>query len=246
MRNKIFTILFAIICLLTNNCSCQTNKIADSMQKDINRLLPTGEVMVDIMDSINQNLRQQELMQKFQTAVQQNYDWFVDYMKTVPAGQPMPYHKNLGLTESEYDEMQSHLNDIELSSSGKEKIIIQKDNNVIEFKANGKLQLLNYLKIDLNKNIVIFLNNQLPFTDTANITTETNALKSKWKGYNWRMEEPTDLDFENIKNLQTVDIKQYKFTLGQLEKNNKTWLYLKGREFNNGEYQVNFEISVVF
>lgn len=216
------------------------------MQKDINRLLPAGEVMVDVMDSINQNQRQQELMQKFQTAVQQNYDWFVDYMKTVPTGQPMPYHKNLGLTESEYAEMQSSFNDVELFSSGKEKVTIQKENNIIQFKASGKLELLNYLKIDLNNNIVTFLNYQLSFSNTANITTETNALKSKWKGYNWKMEEPKDIDWESIKDLQTINIKQYKFTLGQLKKNNKTWLYLKGREIEKGENQVNFELSIIF
>ncbi|GHT33781.1 hypothetical protein FACS189434_08780 [Bacteroidia bacterium] len=238
--------LFISICLITNSCGGQTNKITDSMQKDINRLLPAGEVMVDVMDSINQNQRQQELMQKFQTAVQQNYDWFVDYMKTVPTGQPMPYHKNLGLTESEYAEMQSSFNDVELFSSGKEKVTIQKENNIIQFKASGKLELLNYLKIDLNNNIVTFLNYQLSFSNTANITTETNALKSKWKGYNWKMEEPKDIDWESIKDLQTINIKQYKFTLGQLKKNNKTWLYLKGREIEKGENQVNFELSIIF
>jgi hypothetical protein len=41
-------------------------------------------------------------------------------------------------------------------------------------------------------------------------------------------------------------MKQYKLTIGKLDKNGKTYLSLKGREIENGARTVNFEIPVQF
>jgi hypothetical protein len=39
---------------------------------------------------------------------------------------------------------------------------------------------------------------------------------------------------------------QYKFTIGRLEKNGKTYMSLKGREVEDGAKTVDFELSVQF
>lgn len=242
--------LFIGLLLLANCSSSQpTDKrplITGNITTDVNNLLPEGKVQVDVMDGIKQNPRQEELTKKFQTGIQQNYEWFVDYMKTVPEGEPMPYHKNLGLAESEYKELQGYMNDIELVSSGKSDITIKKNKNIIEFTASGKLQLLEAVKIDLSKNIVVVGEYELPFSDTANITTDTNGLKSKWKGYTWKLEEPKDMDLNALKNLQSLKAKQYKFTIGRLDKTGKTFISIKGQEIENGAKQVSFELPLIF
>lgn len=66
------------------------------------------------------------------------------------------------------------------------------------------------------------------------------------KGFNWKLEEPNDLDPEQFKDLKNLTVKLYKVTLGRLEKNGKTFFQLQGKEFVKGEMKVNFDIPLVF
>lgn len=248
---KRFYILLTILISLTSCGNSQTQQrqqaITGDIKNDLNNLLPEGKITTDVMDVVKQNKRQEELTKKFQEGIQNNYEWFVDFMKTVPDGQPMPYNSKLGLTEDEYKELQGYLNDIELISSGKYAVTIKSKNNIIAFETNDeKLKLLEYVKIDLIKNVITIGEYELTFSDTVNVTDDKNGLKSKWKGYTWKLEEPKDLDLNALKDLQTLKVKQYKCTIGQLEKNGKTFMSIKGQEIENGERQVSFELPLIF
>jgi hypothetical protein len=244
---KPFYRLSIFLILLISCGNSQTHQQRQAISSDINNFLPNGTITVNVMDGIKQNKRQEELLKKFQEGIQQNYEWFVDYMQTVPNGQPMPYHPNLGLTEKEYKELQGFMNDIELVSSGKTDITIINTNNIIEFKTDDeKLKLLEYVRIDLTRNVVTIGEYELPFSDTVNITDDKNALKSQWKGYTWKLEEPKDIDLNTLKDLETLRMKQYKFTIGHLDKNDKTFMLIKGQEIENGVKQVSFELPLIF
>ena len=82
--------------------------------------------------------------------------------------------------------------------------------------------------------------------DTINVTTDKNALKSKWKGYSWKFDILKNLDMADFKNLNTLNVIQYKFTIGRLEKTGKTYMSLKGIEFEDGIKSVDFELPVQF
>ena len=86
----------------------------------------------------------------------------------------------------------------------------------------------------------------MSFADTLNITTDKNGLKSRWKGYSWKFEVPKNLDIADLKDLSTLNMIQYKFTIGRLEKNGKTYMSLKGREVEDGAKTVDFELPVQF
>ncbi|MBE9597880.1 hypothetical protein [Pedobacter sp. MC2016-24] len=242
-----------LILLLVSLTSCghtQTNtsheKLTGNIKNDLKLLLPTGTINADVMDGVLQEPRQIELSKKLQSAVKQNYAWFVDYMKTVPQGQPMPYHINLGVTKEEYAELMGFMDNIEVISTGTQQISIQNKDDIIHFKSDNKLSLLDSLKIDLKNNVVLFGHLKLPFGDTLNIISNKNALKSKWTGYSWILEQPKDLNPEELKDLNNLKMKQYKLTIGKLEKNGKTYMSLKGREIENGVRTVDFEIPVQF
>ena len=244
-------ILSTLLILLTSCGNSQTHQpqetITGDIKNDLNNFLPSGKITVDLMDGVKQNKRQEQLTNKFQEGVQQNYEWFVDYMKDVPSGEPMPYHPNLGLTEKEYKELKDLMNDIELVSSGKTDITITNSNNIIQFDTDDqKLNLFKHLKIDLTRNVVIIYDYELPFSDTVNITDDKNALKSKWKGYTWKLEYPKDLDRNALKDLENLKMKQYKFTIGRLESNGKTFMSIKGKEIENGIKQVSFELPLIW
>ena len=247
---KCIPYLILLLVFLTSCGHSQTttshDKLKGNLKSDLKLLLPNGTIEVNIMDGVRQDPRQVELSKKLQSSVKQNYVWFVEYMKTVPKGQPMPYHVNLGLTKEEYAELMGYMDNIEVVSTGAEEISIQTTDDVIHFKARGKLSLLDSLKIDLKNNIVLFGRLKLPFGDNLNITSEKNALKSKWAGYRWVLEEPKDFGPDKLKDLNNLKMKQYKLTLGKLEKTGKTYMSLKGREIENGARTVDFEIPVLW
>jgi hypothetical protein len=244
--------ILATLLVLTTSCSnsqtLQEQKaLTGDIETDVNNLLPRGKKTVDVMDGIMQTKRQEELTIKFQEAIKQNYDWFIDYSQTKPAGQPMAYHPNTGLTEKEFEELMSYAVNIELVSTGKKEMEITNISNIIEFQTNEeKLKLLESVQIDLSRNIVYLGEYQLSFSDSINAADNTNALKSKWKGYSWKYEEPGNHDINAFKNKERMNVKKYEFRIGRLEKNEKTYLSIKGLEIENGVKKVEFDLPIIF
>lgn len=247
-RHTSYLILFMVFfsgCMQAQT-TISDQKLTGDIKKDLISLLPIGTVKADIIDGVQQNPRQIELTKKLQSSITQNYEWFVDYMKAVPPGEKMPYHVKLGLTKEEYDELMDLMDNIEMVSTGTENIAVQIKNDIIYFKSQNKLSKLDSLTIDLKNNMVSFGQIKIPFADKLNITSDKNALKSKWMGYSWILEEPKDLDINAMKDLSNLKMRQYKLTIGRLEKNGKTYMSLKGREIENGVKTVDFELPVQF
>lgn len=242
----IFTLLIFLTSCGNSQPTNSRNKLTGNIQTDLKILLPSKKVTADIMDGVLQNPRQVELTKKFQSAIEENYDWFLEYMKTVPEGEPMPYHEKLGLTKEEYAELMEFMNNVEVVSSGKEDIIIEVKDDFIRFKSQNKLADLDSLTINLKNNIVTFGQYKMTFADTLNISTDKNGLKSRWTGYSWKFEEPKNLDINALKDLSSLNMVQYKLTIGRLEKNGKTYMSLKGREVEEGAKTVDFELPVQF
>ncbi len=248
IMKRLFYILMAFFSFTSCNESKKTNtskELTGDISMDIKRLLPVGVMTADIMGLGLQTPRQIELMTKFQNGIKENYDWFVDYMKTVPDGEPMPFNSKFGLTESEYTELMDYLNNTELISSGTENIVIKIKNEIIYFKAGGKLSNFDSLTIDLKNNIASYKEYKLLFSDTSNITDDKNGLKSKWKGYVWKFTDPKELSLEALKDLESIKMKEYKLTIGKLEKSGKTYMSLKGREVEDGVKIVEFELPII-
>jgi hypothetical protein len=242
----IFTLLIFLASCGGSLPANSQNKLTGDISSDLKTLLPNKQVKADIMDGVLQNPRQVELTRKFQSAIQKNYDWFLEYMKNAPEGQPMPYHVKLGLTKEEYAELMDFMNNVEVVPSGKEDIIIEVKSDFIRFRSKNKLAHLDSLSIDLKNNVVTFRQYKMTFADTVNITTDKNGLKSRWTGYSWKFEEPKNFDIDALKDLSSLIMVQYKFTIGRLEKNGKTYMSLKGREVKEGAKTIDFEVPVQF
>jgi hypothetical protein len=243
---RIQKLFFYILLLITTPIFSQTpDTLTNVLVNDIKLFFPKDEIIGDIL-GLKTSPRQIELLEKFQIGVQKNYEWFIESIKNRKEGETMPYHPNLGLTENEYKELNSYNDNVEFTKieSGKIKIINQ--NNTISFKTEEKLKFLESIKIDIKTNTVFLDNYKLEFNDYSNVTDPKNALKSKWKGYNWVFFEPKGFDIDDFKDLNTLTVKQYKFTLGKLDNNGKTIMIIKGKEIKNGEKLVDFEIPISF
>ena len=224
----------------------EQNKLTGVIRADLESMLPGREVTVNIMDGIHYSDRLLELSGKLQAGVQKNYNWYVDQVKKMPGGQPVPYDKKLGLTKDEYTEFLELAKQIEVSSTGTETIIISKINGLFTFKSQNKLAILDSLSIDIISNTATFGQYKMPFEDTVNVSTDKNAFKSKWQGYKWRWEEPNNLNMDAFKDLDNLNAKIYKLTIGRLEKNGKTFMNLKGTEIEGGVKTIEFELLIQF
>ena len=145
-RTSLFILLLLFLYSCGHSQTPASNKdLTGNLKDDLKILLPNGEVKADIFDGVKQDPRQIELSKRLQISIAKNYEWFVDYMKSVPEGQQMPYHVNFGVTENEYAELEGFMENIELISTGSEKIIIEYNRDIISFKSVNKLA---YIKKD--------------------------------------------------------------------------------------------------
>ncbi|WP_190811676.1 hypothetical protein [Flagellimonas sp. S3867] len=239
------SIIFIAIGFLLNSCYSQSD-ITEQAQTDINDWLVDGEATVGVMDKIVQSPRQQELASKFQQGVRDNYEWFVEYMANATPGEPIQYHSNLGITEDEFNELQNLIKNIEIASSGRENVEIFKTDSTISFNSTGKLQILNIIKIRSVKNEIEIGEVKLSYSGAVNVDNDQNGFKSKWDGHNWAYEFPEGLNSEMLKDVQYLVAKNYKFTIGKLEKSGRTFIQIKGLEINNGVKEEEFDIPLLF
>jgi hypothetical protein len=242
MRIK-FTIFICFL-FLTSCGQSQTEKITGNPITDLKTLFDKTSVTVDIMDELKTDPKQLELTAKLQKAFQENYEWFQKYIKTAEKGKPLKYHPNFGMTETEYSEYLKLSEQVEVISSGKEAIDINKNADKIEFVGQDKTSIFNDLTIDLQNNQILFKNYVLSFVNEINVTDNDNGLKSKWKGYNWEFVNPKLTEETDI---QTLDeFTSITLTIGQLEKNGKTYMKIKERKMVNGFKTIDNQVPIMF
>ena len=214
--NRILTVF-----LLSSLVACsqpRTFERSSNIEKDVKTLLPSGFMRFDVMNQVYQSERQIELTTKFQQSIRDNYDWFLEYsQQAVEPGKPMPYHKNLGLTKSEYEELQGLMENIELASSGVVEYAIAHGDHKIVLEPVDTVNDLTVI-LDFEANQSFFDNQTLTFGDTIIVDDPANGFKSEWSGYQWTFEQPNDVNMNALKDLQNLQMKQYKFTVGFLER----------------------------
>ena len=94
--------------------------ITRDFQVDLNALLPSGEFTADIMDKIKMSPRGKELQDKFMAAMKADPEWFLQQQRIVEkTGKEPPYDAHLGMSENEWNEYQSILNNVENTLSSR-------------------------------------------------------------------------------------------------------------------------------
>lgn len=185
---------------------------------DISMLLKEGNHKADLMDSLIATPQIAKIVGKLQIAVQKNYTWFIDYMKDVSPGEPLPYHEKMGISKAEYEALLAVGKNPVAVSSSQETLQIEKSGEIIRFKGTGKLARFEYLKIDLSTKSATYRGYKLSYTDSVRITSDKNGLKSKWFGYTFSFKEPENIPTEALKDTPNLKYTEYKLTVGQLEK----------------------------
>ena len=217
-----------------------TRQKTNEMKRLEKALIPTEDIIVDIMDEVIMSPRRQELQAKFMEAMKANPEWFLQQQKLVEqTGKGISYDPHLGMTEAEWEEFEkldSTMNDMQVVSSGTAKITVTKTNDIISFKTDDKkLSSLNLTTIDIKKNSVKIFDYLLTLVDTICVTNSDNIFKSEWRGYKWEFSEPSNLTMPTSQEaLQNLSMKLYGFTLGLFEKTGKTYIEISGTETDKG------------
>jgi hypothetical protein len=249
MTNKwigcvVFSIWAVNAFALTGGMAQQT--ISGKAKQDLLILLKPGKHVADVMDSVVQTPQQRELAERFKASIQKNYQWFVDYMAKVPAGEPLPYHENMGLTEAEYKAYLTAAENPVITSSEKDTLTIFKNDSIISFRGSGKLYVFDSVKIYLSNNTATVLDFQLGYADTVRETSSKNAVGSKWFGHAYFLEFPRDLKPEDYKVPEKLYYTRFKLVIAQLQKTGKTFFEFTALKISKGEKLFDFKIPIVF
>lgn len=253
---KIIITLFILTFLSACNQSSSNKKVSvkeitRNIQQDIISLIPTGEIITNVMDSIIMTPRRQILNEKFLQAQKENPEWFIQQLELQKnTGHKFSYDPNLGLTEEEwkeYEKLNLDLSDMKAISTGTAKIIVTRKNNTISFKADGKLSYLNSTTIDIKNNVVKVSNYTLTPMDTICIKDSNNIYKTAWRGYKWKFSDPENLTFPtSIEEMNNYAAKRFEFTLGLFENTRETFVEISGYEKTEGEQKISYRIPIVF
>lgn len=243
--NKI--ILFVFQAFLVIGCaSSQTDKLTVNQMSDVVDLLPEKKYTADVMDGIESNPRLLYLTLKFQQGIQLNNQWYLKYLKTAKPGKGVDYHANFGVSKLEYEELKKLTKQIEVYSTGQEQLHIQKSDSIITFESTGRLSSFNQVKLVISKNQVHYKDYILKFENEVNVLDEDNAFKSKWKGYNWILEDPAHIENVDMSDIENLNLTLVRLTIGRLEKNGKMYMQLKEQKIENGVRTMDLEIPILF
>jgi hypothetical protein len=226
------------------------NSITRDFQVDLNALLPNGEFTADIMDKIKMSPRGQELQDKFMVAMKADPEWFLQQQRFVQeTGKEPPYDARIGMTEAEWNEYKSIMNNVEnmeAEPSGSEALTISNIGGSIHFKSTGKLEYLNFLSIDIQKKEAYFFDHTLTLLDTICVKTDKNVFKTAWRGYEFQYTDNKNIGFpKSTEELKNISMKLFTFTLGLFPKTGRTYIEIAGSEVNKGKDLVRFKVPFV-
>lgn len=242
---------------LTGMAFCQSEplkELTENVEDNLTYLFPLGTHNAQIIDGIKMTPRYEELNNKFVSGIQENPEWFLEQQKKMQeSGEPIGYHKNLGLSKSEFNELKTYMENstgIEMVPSDSGVIEIVSKEGIISFVGSGRLEILDYVSIDIKNKVAWVGDKELKNFSTVIVDNDNNGLKSKWKGYKWIFEETNNPEgfkgLESMDDLTNLNMKLYTLTVGRLEKNRKTYCEVKVSEIENGEKTVNIQTPIWF
>jgi hypothetical protein len=217
----------------------------------ISESLKMGIAVYDVMNGIKPNSRLIKLSKKIDAASKTNREWFVEHTMNTPEGEPLAYHKNLGVTEEEYKEFLELSENIQAAPTARAELLIKyaKAENRVDIvlprtplypgESNSKLLII--------KDTVAYYNGiQLKYTGLIIVDNEKNGFRSKWTGYTFSYEDPPGLTSNDLKDLTKLNYHSCKVIAGKLEKGNKSIIHLKETLIKNGEKTISTDYPLVY
>ena len=247
-----FTLLLAAS-VLSIDVSAQKQPSVDSNAvalQFVDRLLPEGNYTAAVLGIPRPNASQLAIVEKMKLAIKDNEDWFLKVMKELEPGQPIPYHKNLGISEEEYAAFMQFSQSVKMDKIGAIALKVIRRDSTLYFEPKDFGDYLKYLVIHLKDHTVMV--DSLRSLYKGQITMDakkTTLVAGPWNGYSWALEEyrkdgqliadPDKVDPTKI------DIKSIKLVIGKLDHSDQCFLYLKSDIVNKGHVLAKQDIALL-
>lgn len=219
----------------------------------VDRLLPEGSFTAAVLGIPRPNASQLAVVEKMKLAIKENKEWFLNLMKELKPGEPIPYHKNLGISEEEYAAFMEFSQSVKIDKIGAIALKIIRRDSSIYFEPKDFGDYLKYLVIDLRDQRVMVDSLSLSYKGQITMDAkQTTLVAGPWTGYSWQLEEfkkdgqliapPNKVDPTEIEEL---DIKSIEVIIGKLDHNNQCFLYLKSNIVNKGHVLAKQDIALL-
>ncbi|WP_054948783.1 hypothetical protein [Numidum massiliense] len=202
----------------------------------VDELLSDGEFDVKVMEiGVSPDVAKEmdKITKKFEASVAKDPQWFNDYMKKHHPN-PLPYHKNFGITKEEYEQILKLDELSTLNQTGKGKITVKKSANQIVIKGTDT-GLIDNIAIDLKKDTVKTDLGELERGKDLKASPD-QKITGPWNAFYWKLEDAnidmSKMDLSNID--ENTEVKSVKLNIGQLEETKETIILLQYKELKDG------------
>jgi hypothetical protein len=239
-------IISAFFWMLITSCQEQSG-MEFKIRQDLKSCFQTMDYKAQVYGNVAYNDPRLLELQKIMTdAVKQKPAWFKEHKQMY--GQPVPYHPNLGLSKEEYNELlqlySQNKPELQLSSVEDVEVIVKK--NKVRFNGKNDLQFMDNLEIDIRENIIRMNGHTLEFLGEESTDNADNIFKTAYTAYSYQFLEPGNAVKIPSGDYKKQDVSIYKVTVGKLERGNRTFMIVKGLEFDKGQKTFDFEAPVIF
>ncbi|MED1510286.1 hypothetical protein [Bacillus proteolyticus] len=211
-----------LISLFIVGCQSEVSK-ANSVEEYIPKHLMNAEVTADIMTiEMDRDTRRkvEAITKKVRNHVENDQEWYVNYISGHIDKQVKPYHPNFGVTEEEYNFFRNAVENSSLSNTSDGKLQFkQKSNHEIEIVSSKNLELFQHIVIDTEKNIIKTSFGECQYVGEIKPSSEKRIL-GPLNGKQWM--------------LQKEDL-IYLFSLGKLEGEDKSIIDISVKGIHEGK-----------
>ena len=206
----------------------------DVREFTLSDVLPIGDVQFEIM-TIAPSERSKELTLKFQAAIADDQEWWLEHLKKAKPGEPIDYDPRLGLTQDEFEELSREVKKMSYISTGKViKGKITEKSGVIQLDFAGPPTPLSDIRIDLEALQMNASVGKVGIGEWGRSDREDIPI-GPWEGYSWKFEEG---------DLEAYDIKVVSLEILRLQRSGKILWYFKDKEAHNKQMVKQFEVML--
>jgi len=129
---------------------------------------------------------------KVETAARKNTEWFREFSANAKPGAPLPFHENLGLTQTEYDEYIALWKKREFKPMEEVMLLLRESaGGTWSLTATGAASTLSTLRYNSEKDSFRSPNGELARIE--DIKADPESILGEWTGNEWKFEEESSL-----------------------------------------------------
>lgn len=188
---------------------------------------PTDKTVSAHVMKIGASEELQHIVEKYQSAINKNEEWFNDYIKQIPKGQPVPYSKKFGISEADYKKMES----------GTDKKLFPAEKLELHFKKIDAQHIKLTTTPDSHLNNIVIANDEI-VTPLGKLTSKsiinnskTQSITGPWNGLQWKLLE-YDAKAMQGKKASEIKGKELIFAVGILKNSGQHIIYYNAKDID--------------